>query len=401
MPVRVLGMEGEVTDSVTTANGLRYAAAEGAQVVTMSFGSPEESLAITDAIADHPEALFVASAGNADFDTAFLPRFPCNSDPPNIICVASSDENDQLAPGSSYGPTTVDLAAPGSQIVGPNGDPATRGPGAFVSRSGSSLAVPHVAGIAALIKSLEPWHGPLAQKGCILDGVDRSGGLEGRVISGGRANALRALQGCADRGRPDLAPVQIAPADGALVRPDAFSFRFTPGRDSLSGVAANLVMLDGRPLVSGGPAAATLSPPRRVGDGRHVWAVRSTDRFGNYRESGGRAVLVDGTAPRMGLRIRRRSAARGIRAAARLSEAVTVGRVEVRLSRKVAREIRSRKRTLRAKATKTLAAGTRTLSVALPRAVRRRGARQRIRLRIRFSDRAGNGATKSLSVKLR
>ena len=160
MPVRVIDEDEAFTSSVTVADGLRYAAEQGADVVTMSFGARFESTAITMAIADHPETLFIASAGNTGANNDLSPWFPCTSRPSNILCVANSDENDAKEPNSAFGPTTVDLAAPGTMIVGPNGDPLNRAPDAYVSRTGTSLAVPHVAGIAALIKSLEPWHGP-------------------------------------------------------------------------------------------------------------------------------------------------------------------------------------------------------------------------------------------------
>ena len=401
MPVRVMGGDPELSSSARIADGLRYAAAEGADVVTMSFGAPVESRALTDAIADHPQALFVASAGNTGNNNDFSPWFPCKSEPSNIVCVAASNEHDDKAVQSAYGPTTVDLAAPGTSIVGPDGDPLTRAPGRYVSRSGTSLAVPHVAGIAALIKSLEPWHGPLAQKGCILAGVDRTQGLSDLLVSGGRANARRALEACGDTVPPEVAPVQIAPSDGALVRPEALSFRFTPGWDRLSGVGGNSIVLDGRTVARGPASVGVLSPPGRIADGRHSWVARSTDRFGLVRDSGRRSVVVDGTAPRMELTIRRRSAARGVRARARVSEAVTIVSASVKLSRKVARRLRTRRRTLRAKATNRLVSGTGTLAIKLPRAVRRRGAGEKVRVDLGLIDDADNTGTKRFWVTLR
>ena len=401
MPVRVMGGDPQLATAARVAEGLRYAAAEGAHVVTMSFGASAESTAITDAIADHPQALFVASAGNTGANNDINGWFPCNSEPSNIVCVASSDQDDHKATESAYGPTNVDLAAPGTLIVGPDGDPRTRGPGNYVSRSGTSLAVPHVAGIAALIKSLEPWHGALAQKGCILAGVDRTEGLTGLVATGGRANARRALEACGDPAPPEVPPVQIAPPDGALVRPEALSFRFTPGRDRLSGVAGNSIVLDGRTVARGPASVVALAPSGRIADGRHSWVVRSTDGFGHVRDSGRRSVIVDGTPPRLKLRIRRRSAARGIRARATVSEAVTIASASVKLSRKVAGRLRTRKRTLRARATRRLGSGTTTLAIKLPRAIRRRGAGQRVRVDLRLVDDAGNAGTKRFSVRLR
>lgn len=401
MPVRVIDEDEAFTSSVTVADGLRYAAEQGADVVTMSFGARFESTAITMAIADHPETLFIASAGNTGANNDLSPWFPCTSRPSNILCVANSDENDAKEPNSAFGPTTVDLAAPGTMIVGPNGDPLNRAPDAYVSRTGTSLAVPHVAGIAALIKSLEPWHGALARKSCILAGVDRTAGLIDRVASGGRANARHALEACGDRVPPERAPVPIGPADGARLRPEGLRFRFTPGSDGLSGIAENSIVLDGRPVATGSAGAGELSPSQAIADGLHFWVARSTDRFGNTRDSDRRSLTVDGTPPRIELRVRRRSAARGITARATLTEAVTVTSAGVKLSARVARKLRTRKRTLRAGATKTLPAGEGTLAIKLPRAVRRRGARQVVQIQLRLVDAVGHVATKRFRVRLR
>ena len=401
MPVRVIGANAEFASSVVVADGLRYAAEHGVDVVTMSFGARFESTAITRAIADHPETLFVASAGNTGENNDVSPWYPCTSQPSNIVCVANSDENDAKAPSSAFGPATVDLAAPGTMIIGPDGNPGSRAPDAYVSRTGTSLAVPHVAGIAALIKSLEPWHGALAQKRCIIAGAERTAGLMSLVASGGRANARRALEACGDRLPPERAPVSIGPPDGARLRPEGLTFRFTPGRDNLSGVAENSIVLDGRAVARGPAGAGALSPSGPIADGPHSWVARSTDRFGNTRDSSRRSLTVDGTPPRIVLRVRRRSAARGIRARATLSEAVTITSAAVKLSRRVARKLRSRKRTLRARATKKLSAGVGTLAVKLPRAVRRRGAGQVFRIQLRLVDAVGHVATKRFSVRLK
>ena len=118
--------------------------------------------------------LFIVTPGNLgnniDLNGAGKPgRFPCSLLNPNIICVAASNNRDELWSSSSYGSSSVDLAAPGENIIslrrGLQGGGTTDGTG-----SGTSFAVPHVSGIAALAFSLFPDKGPMDVKKDILEG---------------------------------------------------------------------------------------------------------------------------------------------------------------------------------------------------------------------------------------
>ena len=120
MPVRVADGNGVVTGAAIIS-GFDYAASKGARVVNASFGSPDTSQALLDTVRRHPKTLFVAAAGNGGDDGVAddndrEPQYPCNFTAPNVICVAASDRNDQLASFSNYGSTTVDLAAPGADV---------------------------------------------------------------------------------------------------------------------------------------------------------------------------------------------------------------------------------------------------------------------------------------------
>jgi subtilisin family serine protease len=114
MPVRVLDATGigPVSD---VAAGMRYAARNGAQVVNLSLGGPPSPL-LTDAVNQSPNTLFVAAAGNEGVSNDLTPTEPCNIPASNVICVAASDPNDDLAPFSNFGASSVDLAAPGTNI---------------------------------------------------------------------------------------------------------------------------------------------------------------------------------------------------------------------------------------------------------------------------------------------
>jgi len=120
LPVRVLDEHGNGTD-VGIAHGFAYAAAAGARIVNASLGGEGASPVIDAAIADAPQTLFVVAAGNGGGDGVgddndATPIFPCNSPEPNVICVAATDNRDELAGFSNFGATSVDLAAPGVDV---------------------------------------------------------------------------------------------------------------------------------------------------------------------------------------------------------------------------------------------------------------------------------------------
>ncbi|HEY6594358.1 MAG TPA: S8 family serine peptidase [Asanoa sp.] len=120
MPARALNALGSGSNA-DIADAFTYAAANGAKVVNASLGGPAQSQAISDAITDHPNTLFVVAAGNGGADgigddNDVTPTYPCNYTAANLLCVGATDNNDSLANFSNYGATSVDLAAPGVDI---------------------------------------------------------------------------------------------------------------------------------------------------------------------------------------------------------------------------------------------------------------------------------------------
>jgi subtilisin family serine protease len=119
MPVRVLDASGSGSSTNVTA-GFTYACTHGATIVNASLGGTGYSTPMRDAIAACPNTLFVVAAGNDGVSNDTMPHYPCNygaapDNLPNVICVAATDENDNLASFSNYG-AGVDLAAPGVNI---------------------------------------------------------------------------------------------------------------------------------------------------------------------------------------------------------------------------------------------------------------------------------------------
>jgi subtilisin family serine protease len=118
MPIRVLDNTGSGYTS-DIAQGFDWAAQHGAKVVNASLGGPDADPVLSDAISGNPTTLFVVAAGNGSpgTDNDNTPDYPCNFSLANLICVAASDSSDHLASFSNYGQNSVDLAAPGDQIM--------------------------------------------------------------------------------------------------------------------------------------------------------------------------------------------------------------------------------------------------------------------------------------------
>lgn len=114
VPVRVLDLAGS-GDDPTIASGIAYAA-DHSRIVNMSLGGQGGSAVMGDAIAAHPNTLFIAAAGNESQNVDAAPLYPCAFPYANVICVASTTQAGGLSSFSNFGPTSVDLGAPGTDI---------------------------------------------------------------------------------------------------------------------------------------------------------------------------------------------------------------------------------------------------------------------------------------------
>jgi subtilisin family serine protease len=173
-------------------DSIDYACSKGARVVNGSFGGPSHSQAMLDAINACPGTLFVFAAGNGGSDQIgdnndSFPTYPCNYTSANIVCVAATTRGDVLAGFSNYGAASVDLAAPGVAIL------STKPGGFYQFADGTSMASPHVAGVAALRLALSPAATVGQLRNALLSSVDAKPALSGKVASGGRLNAFGAM----------------------------------------------------------------------------------------------------------------------------------------------------------------------------------------------------------------
>jgi len=175
---------------------INYAIENGAKIINLSLGGSLYSQSEYDAIeaARDKGVLVIAAAGNGGYDQIGdninekeTPEYPASYDLDNIISVTATDHNDGLPAWANYGLTSVDVAAPGVEIY------STKASNTYQPLDGTSMATPHVAGLAALIWA---YNGPLTYdqaKGIIFNGVDPTPSLERKILTGGRINAYRSL----------------------------------------------------------------------------------------------------------------------------------------------------------------------------------------------------------------
>lgn len=193
MPLKFMGRGGFGTtkDAIEAINYTIDRKKNGVNVavINASWGSTSYSKALEDAIraAGEQGILFVAAAGNNGTNNDRSPHYPSNYKLPNVISVAALDNADKLTSFSNFGATSVHIAAPGKDIR------STWLRNDYRDASGTSMAAPQVAGVAALILASEPGLKVEALRARILKSVDTLSALNGKVESGGRINAAKAL----------------------------------------------------------------------------------------------------------------------------------------------------------------------------------------------------------------
>jgi len=173
------------------------------RAMNASFGGGNYSTAEYQAIdrANVAGILFVAAAGNGGDDNVadnndVIPMYPASYDLPNIISVAATDQDDRKVSFSNFGPTSVDVAAPGTYIFStvPNWWTTYYGYGHLEMFSGTSMAAPHVTGLAGLLSAYYAHFTHNQIHTMVLRYVDTLPTLNGWILTGGRINAERALK---------------------------------------------------------------------------------------------------------------------------------------------------------------------------------------------------------------
>jgi len=164
-----------------------------------SWGGGGFSQSLMDAIETQKDRdiLFVAAAGNETTENNTLPHFPSNYYLPNIISVASTTRTDAISTFSNFGRQTVHLGGPGTSIISTTCQSVTPPSGActhtFSTFSGTSMATPHVTGVAALLEAADPSRGYKKIKNLLQAGANPTPAMNRVTATGGRLNANDAL----------------------------------------------------------------------------------------------------------------------------------------------------------------------------------------------------------------
>ena len=192
MPLKFLRSNGG-GDTLAAINAINYAKSMGADIISCSWGGEGMSQAIGDAISQ-TNKLFVFAAGNGGSDAVgdnndLNPHYPSNFGYQNMIVVTASDKDDRLASFANYGASKVDVAAPGVAILSTY--PTSKN--SYVEMKGTSMATPFVSGIAGLMLAVNPSLSPSSLKSLLMQNVDKASALNGKVKSGGRVNAEKAV----------------------------------------------------------------------------------------------------------------------------------------------------------------------------------------------------------------
>lgn len=259
---------------------IEYGTSLGVSLTSNSWGGGGFSQSMLDAIkaANDRGILFIAAAGNESSNNDNSPHYPSTYDAPNLISVAASDNRDQMADFSNSGIRSVHVAAPGvdiySSVLG----------SAYQKMSGTSMATPHVAGLAALIKAAIPSATGAQVRARIINGVDRSDYWSTRVASGGRINAYNSLE------MDSVAPAAVSDVTVVDSSSTSVTVEWSPvGDDEYAGSASSYeVRYSAQPITSDEEweRAALISTSNTMNSGK----VRAVLSFADFNMHGYVAV---------------------------------------------------------------------------------------------------------------
>jgi thermitase len=202
IPLRALDASGQGTlDDVAAA--FNYAGDHNVPIVNASLGGNAPSQTLENAVAAHPNTLYVVAAGNDGANNDTTSFYPCDLPEANLICVGASDQNDQPAWFSNYGAGNVDLFAPGVNILS-TWIAGANGTAQYAYADGTSMATPMVSGTLALMLAHNSSLSAAQLKRDLLASVDQEPQLAGLSAAGGELDTAAAVATAG--GDPPYAP---------------------------------------------------------------------------------------------------------------------------------------------------------------------------------------------------
>ena len=209
--------DGSVDDAV---RAIYYAVQHGARVINASWGGDAYDQSLVDAIsyAGAHNVVFVTAAGNDSVDNDVVTSYPASVRLPNTISVAAVDQSGNLADFSNYGARTVDIAAPGVNILSDY-------PGGFEVLSGTSMSAPFVTGVVALLAGQHPEYTAAQLVQRVVGTARPLPTLTGLVADGGIVDAAAALGvtgPTSTRSAPPPAPLGAGALQAALLASDEY-----------------------------------------------------------------------------------------------------------------------------------------------------------------------------------
>jgi len=282
LPVKVLGPSGAGSYS-DIAEGVRWAADQGADIINLSLGGGSDSQLLRDAVsyATGQGAMVIAAAGN---NGSSAPHYPAAI--PSVLAVGGSTSGDARYPWSNYGSTWVDIAGPGC-------NPAQARNGLVGQFCGTSSATPFLSGVAGLLASTSPSPSAATIRAALTSSADKLAG-NWVAASSGRVNAaaaLAALPAAEDHQAP--ATSFRSPPGSALVRGTVL---VTANASDDVGVASVQLLADGQVVGTDRVAPYSFAWKTTGRGASATLELRTTDRGGNVATAT-RRVTVDNWGP--------------------------------------------------------------------------------------------------------
>ena len=234
MSLKFIGPDGGSTDGAIAA--INYAKSKGVKVSNNSWGGGEYSQALYDVIKSS-NSTFIAAAGNDGDNIDSYPAYPAAYDLPNIVSVAAIDNQGNLDDFSNYGSKNVDVAAPGVSVL------STIPENSYAYGDGTSMAAPHVTGVASLVLAANPSFSSAQLKDTLMKSTTKLSSLTGKVASGGLVNAGLAVSADIDGEIPGVSlngNSISSTLNASTDKDDVYSIKLTKGEKftvSLSGAA--------------------------------------------------------------------------------------------------------------------------------------------------------------------